>query len=106
MHPSAIRKTDDVTGRNAQTSAPQSELMKEPIIKTARYLLVELAMYAVLAVIYFALVLRFLGPWLDGLFLQQRTYYVVVCILTMVGQAIALERLLAALSYLVRRGKK
>jgi hypothetical protein len=80
--------------------------MKEPIQKVARYLLVELAMYAVLAIIYFSLVLRFLGSWLNWLFHDQRNYYVVASILIMVGQAVGLERLLAALSYLVRRGKK
>jgi hypothetical protein len=80
--------------------------MKEPIQKVARYLLVELAMYAVLAIVYFSLVLRFLGSWLNWLFHDQRDYYVVASILIMVGQAVGLERLLTALSYLVRRGKK
>ena len=81
-------------------------IMKEPGNKITPYVLVELAVYAVLATVYFALVLRFLGPWLNTLFHAQRAYYVVASILVMVGQAIGLERLLAALSYLVRRGKK
>ena len=105
MQTKAIRKTDDLAPK-APSSTAQTEKMKEPVEKTARYLLVELAMYAVLAIVYFALVLRFLGPWLNGLFHEQRTYYVVVSVLIMVGQAIGLERLLAALSYIVRRGKK
>jgi hypothetical protein len=80
--------------------------MKEPIQKVLRYMAIELAAYAVLAVAYFCLVLRFLGAWLSGLFHEQRTYYVVVSILLMVGQAIGLERLGTALSYIIRRGKK
>jgi hypothetical protein len=80
--------------------------MKEPLQKVLRYMAIELALYAVLAMAYFCLVLRFLGPWLAELFHQQRTYYVVASILLMGGQAIALERLGTGLSYIIRRGKK
>jgi hypothetical protein len=80
--------------------------MKEPIQKVLRYVTLELAAYAVVAVIYFYLVLRFLGSWLDGLFHEQRTYYVVASVLLMVGQAIGLERVITALSYVIRSGKK
>ena len=80
--------------------------MKESITKVTRYFLVELGIYSVLAVLYFFAVLRFLGSWLNGLFHEQRTYYVVASVLIMVGQAVGLERLLTALGYLVRRGKK
>jgi hypothetical protein len=80
--------------------------MKEPIQKVLRFIAIELVAYAVIAVIYFYLVLRFLGSWLDGLFHEQRTYYVLASVLLMVGQAIGLERLVAALSYVIRSGKK
>ena len=80
--------------------------MKEPIQKVLRYLAFELAAYAVLAIAYFCLVLRFLGTWLAGLFHEQRVYYVLACVLLMVGQSIGLERLITALSYIVRSGKK
>jgi hypothetical protein len=80
--------------------------MKEPIQKVLRYLAFELTAYAVAAVIYFYLVLRFLSSWLDGLFHEQRTYYVVASVLLMVAQAIGLERLITALSYAIRSGKK
>jgi hypothetical protein len=80
--------------------------MKEPIQKVLRFIGIELAAYAVIAVIYFYLVLRFLGSWLDGLFHEQRTYYVVASVLLMVGQAIGLERVITALSYVIRSGKK
>jgi hypothetical protein len=80
--------------------------MKEPIQKVIRFIGIELAAYAIIAVIYFYLVLRFLGSWLDGLFHEQRTYYVLASVLLMVGQAIGLERLVTALSYVIRSGKK
>ena len=80
--------------------------MKEPLQKVLRYMAIELAVYAVLATAYFFLVLRFLGPWLAGLFHQQRIYYVVACVLLMFGQAIGLERLVTGLSYIIRGGKK
>jgi hypothetical protein len=74
--------------------------------KAARHFLIELGIYAVLAVIYFLAVLQFLGSWLNWLFHEQRTYYVVASVLIMVGQAVGLERLLTALGYLIGRGKK
>lgn len=80
--------------------------MKEPIQKVFRFIAIELAVYAVLAIAYFCLVLRFLGPWLADLFHQQRVYYVIACVLLMFGQAIGLERLVTGLSYIIRRGKK
>jgi hypothetical protein len=80
--------------------------MNASIKKVARGFLIELGVYAVLAVIYFLAVLQFLGSWLNWLFHEQRTYYVVASVLIMVGQAVGLERLLTALSYLIRRGKK
>lgn len=80
--------------------------MKEPIQKVLRYVAIELAAYAILAIAYFCLVLRFLGTWLAGLFHEQRIYYVVASVLLMVGQAIGLERLVTGLSYIIRSGKK
>jgi hypothetical protein len=80
--------------------------MNASIKKAARYLFIELGIYAVLAIIYFLAVLQFLGSWLNWLFHDQRTYYVVASVLIMVGQAVGLERLLTALSYLIGRGKK
>lgn len=79
--------------------------MKESIKRAARYL-VGLGIYTVLAALYFVAVLRFLGPWLNWLFHEQRPYYVVASILIMVGQGVGLERLLTALGYFVWRGKR
>ena len=83
-----------------------SNRMKESAQKAARHFLVELLMYAVLVTIYFALVLRFLGSWLDWLFRDHRDYYAAVSILIMLGQAIGLERVLVLFSYITRRGKR
>jgi hypothetical protein len=80
--------------------------MKESAQKVARHFLIELLMYAVLVSIYFALVLRFWGSWLDWLFRNHRDYYAAVSILIMLGQAIGLERVLALFSYITRSGKK
>jgi hypothetical protein len=80
--------------------------MNASLRKAVRYFLIELGIYAVLAVIYFFAVLQFLGSWLNWLFHEQRTYYVVASVLIMVGQAVGLERLLTGLSYLIGRRKK
>jgi hypothetical protein len=80
--------------------------MNASLRKAVRYFLIEFGIYVVLAVIYFVAVLQFLGSWLNWLFHEQRTYYVVASVLIMVGQAVGLERLLTALSYLIGRGKK
>ena len=80
--------------------------MNASIKKVSRNFLIELGIYAVLAVVYFLAVLQFLGSWLNWLFHEQRTYYVVASVLIMVGQAVGLERLLTGLSYLIGRGKK
>jgi uncharacterized protein involved in cysteine biosynthesis len=80
--------------------------MKESAQKVARHFLIELLMYAVLVSIYFALVLRFQGSWLDWLFRDHRDYYAAVSILIMLGQAVGLERVLALFSHITRSGKK
>jgi hypothetical protein len=80
--------------------------MKESVQKVARHFLIELLMYAVLVTIYFALVLRFLGSWLDWLFRDHRDYYAAVSILIMLGQAVGLERVLAVFSHITRSGRK
>ena len=80
--------------------------MKESLQKMAWHFLLELLIYAVFATVYFLLVLRFLGSWLDGLFHDHRGYYAAASILIMLGQAVGLERLLTALGYIIRRGRK
>ena len=65
--------------------------MKKETAKTFRAFLVELAIYAVLVVCYFFLVLHFLGEWLHQLEVRHRYTYAGVAILLIIGQAVALE---------------
>ena len=65
--------------------------MKKETAKTFRAFLVELAIYAVLVVCYFFLVLHFLGEWLYQLELRHRYTYAGVAILLIIGQAVVLE---------------
>jgi hypothetical protein len=65
--------------------------MKKETAKTFRAFLVELAIYAVLVVCYFFLVLHFLGEWLHQLETGHRYTYAGVAILLIIGQAVVLE---------------
>jgi hypothetical protein len=65
--------------------------MKKETARTVRAFAIELAIYAVLVVAYFFLVLHFLGGWLYRLESQHRYIYASVAILLMIGQAVALQ---------------
>ena len=65
--------------------------MKKEAAKTLRAFLVELVIYAVLVVVYFFLVLHFLGETLHRLELSHHVGYAAVAILLMMGQAILLQ---------------
>lgn len=55
--------------------------------------LVELVIYAAFVTAYFLGVLHFLGGWLEGLFIHQRTTYAAITIVLVVVQAVGLELL-------------
>ena len=76
--------------------------MKKETAKTFRAFLVELAIYAVLVVAYFFLVLHFLGEWLHQLELLHRYTYAGVAILLIIGQAVVLEGVTTFLLRLLR----
>ncbi len=59
--------------------------------------LIELAIYTVLVVAYFLLVLHFLGGWLKGLFDHERWTYAIVGLAVVVTQAALLELLTSGL---------
>ena len=82
---------------NALTS-----LMKSDTAKTLRAFLIELAVYALLVVAYFFLVLHFLGGWLQQLEIHHRDTYGGVAILLIVGQAVLLENVTTLLLRLIR----
>ena len=64
---------------------------------SARAFLIELAVYAVLVVEYFFLVLLFLGGWLKDLFDHHRWVYAAAGLALVLGQAALLEWLTSAL---------
>ncbi|HEU0275309.1 MAG TPA: hypothetical protein VFQ83_12340 [Candidatus Udaeobacter sp.] len=75
---------------------------KETTIKTVRAFAIELAIYAVLVVAYFFLVLHLLGGWLYQLEVHHRFLYAGLSILLIVGQAILLEGVTTFLIRLIR----
>ena len=77
--------------------------MKKETAKTLRVFLIELAIYAVLVVAYFFLVLHFLGEGLQQLEQNHRYSYAVVAILLMIGQAVVLQNVTTFLLRLIRR---
>ena len=65
--------------------------MKKQTAKSLRAFVIELAIYSVLVIIYFFLVLHLLGEWLYGLETQHRYVYAAVALLLIAGQAVALD---------------
>ena len=76
--------------------------MKKEAIKTLRAFLIELLVYAVLVVVYFFLVLHFLGETLHRLEHTHRVTYAVVAVLLMIGQAVLLQNITTVLLRLIR----
>ena len=76
--------------------------MKKEAANTLRAFLIELAIYAVLVVAYFFLVLHFLGEWLHGLETHYRYTYAGVAILLMIGQAVVLQQVTTFLLRVIR----
>jgi hypothetical protein len=76
--------------------------MKKTTATTLRAFLIELAIYAVLVIVYFLAVLHVLGGWLHGLEVQHRYAYAGLTIILIVGQAVVLEALTTFLLRLIR----
>jgi hypothetical protein len=76
--------------------------MKSETRKTLWAFLIELAIYAVLVVGYFFLVLHFLGGWLYQLEIHHRYTYAGVAILLIIGQAVVLENVTTLLLRIIR----
>lgn len=76
--------------------------MKKEAAKSLRAFVIELAIYSVLVIIYFLLVLHLLGEWLFHLETQHRVTYAVVALLLIAGQAIALDALTTLLFRFLR----
>ena len=76
--------------------------MKKETAKTLRAFLIELAVYAILVVGYFFLVLHFLGEWLLQLETHHRYTYAGVALLLIIGQAVVLENVTTLLFRILR----
>jgi hypothetical protein len=76
--------------------------MKKETATTLRAFLIELAVYAVLVVGYFFLVLHLLGDWLYQLEIHHRYTYAGVAILLIIGQAVVLENVTTLLLRVIR----
>ena len=76
--------------------------MKKETAKTLRAFLIELAIYAVLVVGYFFLVLHFLGGGLHWLATHHRYGYAGAAILLIIGQAVVLESVTTLLLRMLR----
>ena len=76
--------------------------MKKGTARTLRAFVIELAIYAVLVITYFSLVLNLLGQWLYELEIHRRYTYAALAILLIIGQAVLLESLTTFLIRLIR----
>ena len=76
--------------------------MKKQAAKSLRVFAIELAVYAVLVICYFFLVLNLLGNWLFLLEGQHRYIYAGVALLLIAGQAVVLDTVTTLLFRLLR----
>jgi hypothetical protein len=76
--------------------------MKKEAAKTLRAFIIELAIYAVLVVGYFFLVLHFLGDGLRHLEVYHRYAYALVALLLIIGQAVLLQYITTFLLRVIR----
>jgi hypothetical protein len=76
--------------------------VKKGTARTLRAFAIELAIYAVLVIAYFFLVLHLLGQWLYELEIHRRYTYAALAILLIIGQAVLLESLTTFLIRLIR----
>jgi hypothetical protein len=76
--------------------------VKKGTARTLRAFVIELAIYAVLVITYFFLVLNLLGQWLYDLEIHRRYTYAALAILLIIGQAVLLESLTTFLIRLIR----
>ena len=76
--------------------------MKSDARRTLLSFLAELVIYSLLVVVYFFLILHFLGNWLQGLSQESIKLYAVVALGLMIAQAILLEWITTFLFRLLR----
>ena len=74
----------------------------EPLPSWKTFLL-ELLLYAILLVAYFAFVLHYLGGWFKELYDHDRDLFAVMALAVMIAQTVALEIISSLLIWLLRR---
>jgi len=65
----------------------------------------ELLLYAILLVVYFTLVLHYLGGWFKELYDHDRDLFAVMALVVMIAQTVGLEIISSFLVWLLRRKK-
>ncbi len=80
--------------------------MKKEAAKSLRAFAIELAVYAVLVICYFFLVLNLLGNWLYQLETEDRYVYSGVALLLIIGQAVLLDTVTTLLFRFLRGRQK
>ncbi len=71
--------------------------MPEDTKKLLRNFIIELAVYGVLVVVYFLVVLQSIGDWLTSLYYNNLTVYAILALMLIVVQAVILEKVTAFL---------
>ena len=71
--------------------------MPEESRKLLRNFIIELAVYGVLVVVYFLVVLQSIGDWLTSLYYNNLTVYAILALMLIVVQAVILEKVTAFL---------
>ena len=66
----------------------------------------ELLLYAILLVVYFTLVLHYLGGWFKELYDHDRKLFAAMALVVMIGQTLGLEAVSSFLIWLLRGKKK
>ena len=71
--------------------------MTDETRKLVRNFVIELAVYAVLVVGYFIVVLQSIGDWLTSLYYDNLTLYAILALVLIIIQAVILEKITAFL---------
>jgi hypothetical protein len=80
--------------------------MKKEAAKSMQAFAIELAVYAILVICYFFLVLNLLGDWLYRLETRHRYAYAGVALLLIIGQAVLLDTVTTLLFRFLRGRQK
>lgn len=80
--------------------------MKKDLKNLFKSFSIELPVYSVVVVIYFFLVLHFLGDRLYHMFLTARPWYALLSLLLIIAQGVVLESLTRTLLRVIRRNRE